>query len=120
MLARCCELASRGWGRNLDWNLGLVFVLGCVTVTHMTTRAITATAPDGTPVATTGLGAKRVVGAIRIMQWPDGTHLVTVHKTLDNAITGPNQTSVWNKYSRWAIAIDENDQPVGPWLAASK
>ncbi len=83
-------------------------------------RQITATAPNGRTVETTGLGAKRVVGAIRVMVLPDGDHLVTVHKTLQNAITGPNQTPIWNKYPRWAIAIDENDQPVGKWFGASK
>jgi hypothetical protein len=95
----------------------------------MTKRQITATAPDGTTVQSTGLGAKRAIGAIRIMdtrswgaehvaKW--GPWLVTVHKTLENAITGPNQTPEWNSYTRWAIAIDENDQPVGEWFGASK
>ena len=86
----------------------------------MTKRQITATAPNGRTVTTTGLGAKRTVGAIRIMVLPDGDHLVTVHKTLTNAITGPNQTPVWNKYPRWAIEIGADDKPVGPWLGASK
>lgn len=57
---------------------------------------------------------------VRVMQWPDGEYLVTIHKTLENAITGPNQTPEWNQYKRYAIAINENDAPVGPWLGASK
>lgn len=87
-------------------------------------RTITATAPDGTQVSV-NVGAKRVVGAIRITGapggWGDGSKwLVTVHKTLPNAITGPNQTPVWNSYPRWAVEIGTDDQPVGRWLPASK
>lgn len=91
-------------------------------------REITATAPDGTTV-TARVGVKRVVGAIRIMDtrpWGQaevdqhGPWLVTVHKTLPNAITGPNQTPAWNSNKRWAIEIDSDDQPTGPWLGASK
>lgn len=85
----------------------------------MNKRAITATAPNGTQVST-NVGPKRAVGAIRVMQWPDGTYLVTVHKTLNNAITGPNQTPAWNSYPRHAIEIGANDQTVGPWFGASK
>lgn len=62
-------------------------------------RTITATAPDGTTVSI-NVGPTRVVGAIRITDgsrlegggWGrDGSEkwLVTVHKTLPNAITGP-------------------------------
>lgn len=91
-------------------------------------RTITATAPDGT-VVTANVGAKRVVGAIRITDfgtgregWAADEHnwLVTVHKTLPNAITGPNQTPMWNSFKRYAIEIGADDQPVGPWLGASK
>lgn len=93
------------------------------------TRRITATAPDGTEVSTTGLGKTRKVGAIRIMDtrsWGAehvakfGPWLVTVHKDVNAAITGPNQTTAWNGNARWAIAVDENDQVTGPWLGASK
>lgn len=94
----------------------------------MTKRQITATAPDGTQV-TINVGPKRVVGAIRIMDvstWGaeytarHGAWYITVHKTVENAITGPNQTPMWNKHTRWAIAIDANDQASGAWLPASK
>lgn len=90
----------------------------------MTKRQITATAPDGTPISV-NVGPARQIAAIRITGGfestkSNGQWLVTVHKTLPNAITGPNQTPCWNGSPRWAIAIDENDQPVGPWLAASK
>lgn len=92
-------------------------------------RRITATAPDGARVESDGLGPKRVVGAIRIMdtrswgaehvaKW--GPWLVTVHRTLDLAITGPNQTPAWNHHTRWAIAIGDDDQPTGDWVPASK
>jgi len=99
-------------------------------------RKITATAPDGLTVESDGLGPKRVVGAIRICAHPrwDGTPttgwggwnghgekwLVTVHKSLEHAITGPGQAAEWSRWERWAIAIDENDQPVGDWYPASK
>jgi len=87
------------------------------------TRTLTATAPDGTQVST-NVGAKRVVGAIRITAAPAGETwngspwLVTVHRSLDLAIKGSNQTTAWNSFTRWAIAIDQ-DQAVGPWLGAS-
>lgn len=91
----------------------------------MTTRTITATAPDGTEVSV-NVGAKRAVGAIRITDalasggWGDGSRwLVTVHKTLPNAITGPNQTPAWNRFPRWAAPVAEGDA-VGGWLPASK
>jgi hypothetical protein len=91
-------------------------------------RTITATAPDGTTVSA-NVGPTRVVGAIRITcgdkidggSWGDGSRwLVTVHKTLANAITGPNQTPMWNHCQRWAIAINDNDQATGEWMGASK
>ncbi len=85
------------------------------------TRTLTATAPDGTKVEI-NVGAKRAVGAIRITDFSafgDGW-LVTVHKTIDNAITGPNQTPEWNSFTRWAIEIDADDQTTGKWLPASK
>ena len=92
----------------------------------MSSREITATAPDGTTVSTT-VGAKRQVGAIRITDasaaggWGDGSKwLVTVHRPMPNAITGPNQTPAWNSFPRWAIAIGADDQPVGEWMGASK
>ena len=88
-------------------------------------RWITLTAPDGTTVETTGLGKDRKVGAVRIMWFTEdfgggARWLTTVHKTLANAITGPNQTPQWNGLTRWAIEIDENDQPVGTWVPATK
>lgn len=92
-----------------------------------TTRTITATAPDGTQVST-NVGAKRAVGAIRIMDtraWGAehvarfGPWLVTVHRTLDLAVRGSNQTTAWNGYTRWAIEIDANDKPAGQWFGAN-
>lgn len=90
----------------------------------MTKRTITATAPDGTEVRV-NVGPKRAVGAIRITDFGTAAAggrrwLVTVHKTLPNAITGPNQTPMWNSYTRWAIEIGADDQAVGKWLPASK
>jgi hypothetical protein len=90
-----------------------------------TKRTITATAPDGAQVSI-NVGPKRDVGAIRITDFGADAFgagdrwLVTVHKTLPNAITGPNQTPAWNTYKRHAIAIGADDQPVGRWLPASK
>jgi hypothetical protein len=83
-----------------------------------TKRTITATAPDGTEVSV-NVGPKREVGAIRVTDL-FGELLVTVHKTLPNAITGPNQTPIWNSCRRWAIEIGADDRPVGRWLPASK
>lgn len=91
----------------------------------MTKRQITATAPDGTQV-TVNVGPKREVVAIRITGgFPtdvddNGQWIVSVHKSLDAAITGPNQTPMWNNRARWAVAIDANDQASGAWLPASK
>ncbi len=89
-------------------------------------REITVTAPDGETI-TVRVGAKRVVGAIRLMDvrdrggdWAQWTWIDSVHKTLENAITGPNQTPNWNTIPRVAIAIGADDQPVGDWLPASK
>jgi len=86
-------------------------------------RVITATAPDGAKVSVS-VGAKRAVGAIRITGGfqvdENGQWLVTVHKTIEAAVTGPNQTPAWNKRARWSIVIDENDQAVGEWLPAHK
>jgi hypothetical protein len=90
----------------------------------MTKRMITVTTPTG-QVESVNVGPKRAVGAIRITDFGhDATGaqvwLVTVHKTLPNAITGPNQTPAWNSYKRYAIEIGADDQPTGEWLPASK
>jgi hypothetical protein len=86
-------------------------------------RTITATAPDGQSVSV-NVGPTRAVGAIRITGFTcqDGTTewMVTVHKTLLNAIAGPNQTPAWNNKIRWAIAIDAADQAAGGWAYATK
>lgn len=91
-------------------------------------RTLTATAPDGTPVSV-NVGPKRVVGAIRIMDvsgWgaeylaAHGPWLVTVHKTLANAVTGSNGSPTWNGTTRHAVEIGTDDQPVGTWIPASK
>jgi hypothetical protein len=88
-------------------------------------RTLTATAPDG-EIVTVNVGPKRQVGAIRITDassrggWGDGSKwLVTVHQTLELAVTGPNQTPAWNSFPRFATAIDAADQP-GEWFGASK
>lgn len=92
----------------------------------MTKRTITATAPDGTEVSV-NVGRTRQVGAIRITDaqaaggWGDGSRwLVTVHRTMPNAVTGPNQTPAWNSFPRWAVEIDADDRPAGEWFPASK
>lgn len=89
-------------------------------------RTIAVTAPDG-EVVEINVGAKRVVGAIRLMDvrnatggFKGQTWIDTVHKSLPNAITGPNQTPMWNRFPRVAIEIGADDQPVGEWLPASK
>lgn len=81
-------------------------------------RTITATAPDGTPVSV-NVGPTRQVAAIRIIHLSGGW-AVTVHKTVEAAITGPNQTPMWNTCTRWALPIGADDQPAGPWLPATK
>lgn len=83
-------------------------------------RKITATYRNGETVSTTGLGAKRVVGAIRVTEFPNGDLLVTVHKDLPTAVKSPNQTPVWNPFPRWAIAVTADDQVTGEWVPASK
>lgn len=97
-------------------------------VTHMSSREITVTAPDGESI-TIRVGAKRQVGAIRLMDVrkatgdfaaAGATWIDTVHKSLPNAITGPNQTPMWNRFPRVAIEIGADDQPVGDWVPASK
>lgn len=92
----------------------------------MSNREITVTAPDG-EIVTIRVGAKRQVGAIRLMDvrkavdcFVGQTWIDTVHRTVTNAITGPNQTPEWNNFPRWAIEIGADDQPVGEWLGASK
>lgn len=91
-----------------------------------TKRTLTATAPDGQTV-TANVGPTRTVGAIRIMDTtgftgcdPTDRWLVTVHKTLTNAVTGPNQTPAWNGHTRYAVAIGTDDQPVGRWVPCTK
>lgn len=81
-------------------------------------RTITATAPDGATVSI-NVGPKRAVAAIRITKLC-GEWLVSAHKTLPNAITGPNQTPCWNGAERHAIEIGAGDAPVGPWYGATK
>jgi hypothetical protein len=94
--------------------------------TDMPKRTIAATAPDGTAVSVS-VGPRRAVGAIRITNFTwrkqeDGSPwwVVSVHKSLELAITGSNQTPEWNSCPRWAIAIGPDDQPAGTWQAASK
>lgn len=100
-------------------------------------RTITATTPDGYQVSV-NVGPKRQVGAIRILaakDW-DGSGdtgwgswqgrgqgvkwIVTVHRTLELAVKGSNETTAWNGGERWAIVIDENDQPAGAWVPAPR
>ena len=88
-----------------------------------TKRTITATAPDGTEVGV-NVGPKRAVGALRILAhpgaWSDGTKwLVTVHKSLELAVTGSNETPAWNRWERHAVVI-EGDVPVGEWIPCRK
>lgn len=83
-------------------------------------RQITTTAPNGQTITTSGLGKTRKVGAIRITMFSDTDILVTVHATLNNAITGANQSPEWNNLTRWAIEVDENDQVTGEWIGATK
>lgn len=84
----------------------------------MAKRTITLTGPEGQPISV-NVGPSRQVGAIRITHLSD-CWAPSVHRTLANAVTGPNQTPMWNGCTRWAIAIDVNDQPAGDWLPATK
>lgn len=81
-------------------------------------RTITVTAPDGHKVSV-NVGPTRAVAAIRIILL-DGGWTPSVHRTLEAAITGPNQTPNWNTCPRYAVAIGADDQPTGPLLPAHK
>lgn len=88
-------------------------------------RTLVITAPDG-EIIEIRVGANRQVGAVRLLDvrkaggdFAAMTWIESVCKTLPNAVTGPNQSSAWNRYPRVAVEIAD-DQQVGPWYPASK
>lgn len=80
----------------------------------MAKRTITFTAPDGQSLSV-NVGPKRNVSAIRVLDFTgedgDGTWLISIHGTVQAALTGANQTPMWNSFPRYVLVIDDNDQP---------
>lgn len=88
-------------------------------------RTINFTAPDGTPLSV-NVGPKRHVSAIRVLDFTsedgDGTGwLISIHGTVQAALTGPNQTPMWNRFPRHVLLIEEGDQPSSDgWYAVPR
>lgn len=87
-------------------------------------RTIQFTAPDGQPLSV-NVGPKRKVSAIRVLDFTgeagDSNWLISIHGTVQAALTGPNQTPMWNRFPRHVLIIGEDDQPTADgWYAVPR
>lgn len=90
-------------------------------------RTITFTAPDGQELSV-NVGPTRKISAIRILDFLDWDGYeegyrwaISLHGTVQAALTGPNQSSSWNILPRHVLLIDENDQPTPDgWYAVPR